>query len=67
MLDGGPCTFGLESTIVALDADGVRLLRPGALDVAAIEAIVGPLRADAATGEAQIRALSLFGARGRIA
>ena len=56
MLDGGPCTFGLESTIVALDADGVRLLRPGALDVAAIEAIVGPLRADAATGEAQIRA-----------
>ncbi len=56
VLDGGACTFGLESTIVALDPDGVRLLRPGALDLAEIEAVVGPLLAHAASGEPEIRA-----------
>lgn len=30
VLDGGPCDVGIESTVVAVDADGtVRLLRPG--------------------------------------
>ncbi len=47
-VDGGPCVVGLESTVVAcLDGD-VKLLRPGGLDRAAIEAVVGPL-AEAAT------------------
>lgn len=32
VLDGGPCTVGLESTILAVDPDGtVRLLRPGSI------------------------------------
>lgn len=32
ILDGGPCTVGLESTILAVDPDGtVRLLRPGSI------------------------------------
>ncbi len=44
VLDGGPCRLGLESTVVGLAADGpAALLRPGALDAAAIEALAGPL------------------------
>ncbi|MBL8771120.1 MAG: threonylcarbamoyl-AMP synthase [Phenylobacterium sp.] len=41
-LDGGPCGVGLESTVVAL-LDQPRLLRPGAVTRAQIEAVVGPL------------------------
>ncbi|CAN7565620.1 L-threonylcarbamoyladenylate synthase [Phenylobacterium sp. LjRoot225] len=41
-LDGGPCAVGLESTVVAL-LDEARLLRPGAVTRAEIEALIGPL------------------------
>lgn len=41
-LDGGPCGVGLESTVVAL-LDAPRLLRPGAVTRAEIEAEIGPL------------------------
>lgn len=41
-LDGGPCEIGLESTVVAL-LDEARLLRPGAVTRAEIEAVIGPL------------------------
>lgn len=41
-LDGGPCAIGLESTVVAL-LDRPRLLRPGAVTRAEIEALIGPL------------------------
>src|SRR3954468_22169811 len=41
-LDGGPCGIGLESTVVAL-LDAPRLLRPGAVTRAQIEAVIGPL------------------------
>ncbi len=41
-LDGGPCGIGLESTVVAL-LDAPRLLRPGAVTRAEIEAVVGSL------------------------
>ena len=41
-LDGGPCAIGLESTVVAL-LDTPRLLRPGAVTRAEIEALIGPL------------------------
>jgi L-threonylcarbamoyladenylate synthase len=41
-LDGGPCRIGLESTVVSL-LDEARLLRPGAVTRAEIEALVGPL------------------------
>ncbi len=41
-LDGGPCEVGLESTVVAL-LDTPRLLRPGAVTRAQIEALIGPL------------------------
>lgn len=46
ILDGGPCTVGVESTIVGFAEPGEppRLLRPGGLPRAAIEEIVGELR-----------------------
>ncbi len=44
-LDGGPSAIGLESTVVALLDGPPRLLRPGAVTRAEIEAIVGPLAA----------------------
>jgi L-threonylcarbamoyladenylate synthase len=43
MLDGGPCAVGLESTVVALLEGPPRLLRPGAVTRAEVEAVVGPL------------------------
>jgi L-threonylcarbamoyladenylate synthase len=44
ILDGGACTWGLESTIVAFSADGrMRLLRLGAIPAEVIEAEIGPL------------------------
>lgn len=42
-LDGGPCHVGLESTVVALLDGPPRLLRPGAVTRAQIEALIGPL------------------------
>lgn len=42
-LDGGDCQVGLESTVVAVLDDAVRLLRPGAVTRHELEAVVGPL------------------------
>ena len=43
-LDGGPCAVGLESTVIALLPDApARLLRPGSVTRAQIEAVIGPL------------------------
>lgn len=43
ILDGGACAEGLESTIVALRANGRwQLLRPGPIAIADIAAILGP-------------------------
>lgn len=43
VLDGGPSHIGIESTIVDVSQDQPALLRPGSIDEAAIEALVGPL------------------------
>lgn len=37
VVDGGPCRAGIESTIVAVDGDRLRLLRPGAVSVEALQ------------------------------
>lgn len=42
-LDGGPCTVGLESTVVSVLDGQARLLRPGSVTRAQIEALIGPL------------------------
>ncbi|MFA7665904.1 MAG: L-threonylcarbamoyladenylate synthase [Burkholderiaceae bacterium] len=41
VLDGGSCDLGLESTIIDLSRGGPALLRPGGLDAARIEAVLG--------------------------
>jgi L-threonylcarbamoyladenylate synthase len=43
VLDGGPCTIGLESAVVAVTDDRATLLRLGGLAREAIEAVSGPL------------------------
>jgi L-threonylcarbamoyladenylate synthase len=43
VLDGGESQIGLESTIVACEADKVRLLRPGAVTAAQLRAVVPDL------------------------
>jgi L-threonylcarbamoyladenylate synthase len=47
ILDGGPCTIGVESTIVDVTVDPPVLLRPGGVPLEALEAIVSaPLRTE---------------------
>ncbi|SFO89584.1 L-threonylcarbamoyladenylate synthase [Tranquillimonas alkanivorans] len=41
VLDGGPCTVGVESTIVGFDNGGPRLLRPGGLPAEALAECLG--------------------------
>jgi L-threonylcarbamoyladenylate synthase len=41
ILDGGPCTLGLESTVLGIDGDEVSLLRLGALPRKEIEKVLG--------------------------
>lgn len=41
ILDGGPTEVGIESTIVDLSGERARLLRPGGVPAAAIEAVLG--------------------------
>lgn len=45
ILDGGACSVGLESTVIAILDGRATLLRPGGLERAQIEAITGPLAA----------------------
>ena len=47
ILDGGPCTVGVESAIIDARGDQGVLLRPGGLDRLALEAVAGPLGAPA--------------------
>lgn len=41
VLDGGPCTVGVESTIVDCASETLQILRPGAIDADDIEAVCG--------------------------
>ena len=45
VLDGGPCTVGVESTVVDVSGEVPVLLRPGGIARAELEAVVGPLAA----------------------
>lgn len=55
LLDGGPTAGGLESTVLDVTADPPRLLRPGLVSPAMIEAEVGPIvRHVEAPGEAPL-------------
>ena len=45
IVDGGPCAVGIESTIVAVGDDGLRLLRPGPVDLGLVLASGGGIEA----------------------
>ena len=40
VMDGGPCTIGLESTVVAIELDRIQILRPGAITEEMIKKVV---------------------------
>ncbi len=50
VLDGGPCPGGIESTVVDVTGDVVRLLRPGLVMVPMLEAVLGRVEVGAAAG-----------------
>jgi L-threonylcarbamoyladenylate synthase len=43
IVDGGPTTGGIESTVLSLAGAWPRLLRPGLISPAQIEAVIGPI------------------------
>ena len=45
VLDGGPCTVGIESTVLSLAGPRPVLLRPGIIPVTDIEGAIGPVEA----------------------
>ena len=48
IFDGGPCRVGVESTIIDLTCQPLRLLRPGGLPLEALEAVLGHVDVDKA-------------------
>jgi L-threonylcarbamoyladenylate synthase len=46
VLDGGDCEIGIESTILDLSSGEPRILRPGRISAARIEAVIGPVAQD---------------------
>ena len=48
VVDGGPCTVGVESTILDLTCDPPRLLRPGGLPLEELERLIGKIEVDKA-------------------
>lgn len=59
IVDGGPSPIGVESTV--LDMTGPpRLLRPGGLDAAAVEAVIGPLADGPHTATGPLRSPGLM-------
>ena len=48
VLDGGDCKYGLESTILDLSTDEPCLLRPGAVTLEELEAVLGKIKVDKA-------------------
>ncbi|MCX7948791.1 MAG: L-threonylcarbamoyladenylate synthase [Treponemataceae bacterium] len=43
IIDGGPCTVGVESTVLDMTGDVPRILRPGGTPQEKIEALIGPV------------------------
>jgi L-threonylcarbamoyladenylate synthase len=43
ILDGGPCTVGIESTVLSLAGDLPTLLRPGGVSRQQIQRVIGPV------------------------
>lgn len=43
IVDGGPCSVGVESTVLDMTIDPPRVLRPGGMPAEAIEEVIGPV------------------------
>src|ERR1700733_14325733 len=43
VLNGGPCTVGIESTVISLAGPTPRILRPGMISQTQIEQLIGPV------------------------
>ena len=56
IVDGGPCSVGVESTIIDVTNDTPVLLRPGGVAVEDIEAVVGPVKTDTAPATDDVKA-----------
>ncbi len=48
IVDGGACSVGVESTVISVCGNRVRLLRPGAVTVEMLEAVAGAVEIDEA-------------------
>lgn len=65
VLDGGPTTLGLESTVLDVQAQPMRIYRPGAISAAAISAVAGPVQVvHGSTAEEALRKTEAPGAAG---
>jgi L-threonylcarbamoyladenylate synthase len=47
VVDGGPCTVGIESTVISLTGPVPRILRPGMISRTQIEEVIGPVESGA--------------------
>jgi L-threonylcarbamoyladenylate synthase len=47
IVDGGPCTVGIESTVISLSGPVPRILRPGMISQTQIEDVIGPVESGA--------------------
>jgi L-threonylcarbamoyladenylate synthase len=59
ILDGGPTTGGIESTVLDITTDPPTLLRPGLVTVAMLEAVLGSIRQRSAESDAVARSPGL--------
>lgn len=48
IVDGGPCEVGVESTVIDIRGETVRVLRPGAVTVEMLQSVVGEVEVDGA-------------------
>ena len=51
VVDGGPCSVGVESTVLSLSGDKPRLLRPGGISLEQLESVLGDVVVDRALRE----------------
>jgi len=58
ILDGGPCTVGIESTVLDLSTDTPTILRPGGISREQLEALIGPVQMKSMVVEASVPASS---------
>lgn len=54
ILDGGPCTLGIESTIIDLTRSPARILRPGGIDINQLRPLLPDIQAGGQAGSPRV-------------